>query len=302
MRHSHYWLFAAALVLAACQNTTNPTETKGLNMNVQDGQATGTFGFNGKTVRFSSIEVQPMVFEVNIELNGMTLDAVIDRTSGVVASLDGFASDTGEDTQMTSEDRTLLSALSKAINDQTAENDPDPVVMLRRAVGVWAQHPSTVALDRTVMGEEGRGYTSLCSYAYCGSWSGGCTYWNFYTYATHDCCYDGLWGVGGHCTDRYDSDTSQIVQLGDHYSCGGDTWVWTGISWACGEPDHWTYPYEVGNCFGRCGDECGGDHQYTKDCTDHDGCVRNGHETASAWCDDEFTSTTDDYFSAPNCY
>ena len=30
MRHSHYWLFAAAFLLAACQDTTDPTETKGL--------------------------------------------------------------------------------------------------------------------------------------------------------------------------------------------------------------------------------------------------------------------------------
>ena len=92
------------------------------------------------------------------------------------------------------------------------------------------------------------------------------------------------------------------MQLGNHYSCSEDTWYWNGSGWSCGEPDHWNYPYEVGNCFGRCGQGCGGDHQYTKDCTDHDGCVRNGHVIASFWCDDEFTSASDDALGADDCY
>ncbi len=292
---------AAGLVLMSCQ-TGQDTGSMGLALSVEEGAASGVYRSEKGVVRLEAVEVEPMVFEVTLEVNGMTLDGVIDRTQGVVASLDGFAAENGEDTQMTDEDRALLSEAYRALNEEFGKEAPEVVVMLRRAVGLWAEHPSTLELTRTVMGEEGRGYTMLCSYAYCGTWSGACSYWNWYSYATHDCCYGGVWGVGGTCTDRYDSDTSQVAQIGDHYSCSGDTWVWTGSSWACGEPDHWTYPYEVGNCWGRCGEGCGGDTQYTKDCTDHDGCVRNGHYTTSAWCNDEFAGASDDELGAPNCY
>lgn len=42
--------------------------------------------------------------------------------------------------------------------------------------------------------------------------------------------------------------------------------------------------------------------QYTLDATNHDGCVRNGHLLASAYCDDQFVSASDDELYAPNCY
>ena len=295
-------IIAAGLLLASCQSGQD-TGSLGLNLTAEEGAVTGTYVSETGLVKFQSIQVEPTVFEVTVEVNGMTLDGVIDRMeNGGVASLDGFASETGEDTQMTSEDRQLLSEFYRALNEELGEDAPAAAVMLRRAVGVWAEYPSTLELTRSVIGEEGRSIQYLCSYVYCGTWEGACSYWNWYQYSTHDCCYGGLWGVGGHCTDRYDSDTTQIVQLGDHYSCSGDTWVWTGSYWACGEPDHWDYPYETGNCFGRCGNECGGDQQYTKDCVDHDGCVRNGHETASLWCDDEASSASDDELFADDCY
>ncbi len=295
------YLATLLLFTAGCQAAPD-RQTEGLTLTVNDQDVEGTFVQNGDLVKLSAVESEPMVFDITVEVNEMVLDGLLDWNEGVAASLDGFASDNGQDTQMTSEDRTLLLAAYRALNDQLGKDIPPAAKALRKAVGLWAEHPSTLDLTRDVLGEEGRTIQYLCSYAYCGTWDGACTYWNWYTYATHDCCYGGLWGVGGHCTDRYDSDTSQIGQLGNHYSCSGDTWVWTGSAWACGEPDHWTYPYEVGNCFGRCGDECGGDTAYTKDCTDHDGCVRNGHETASAWCDDEFTSASDDFLSGSDCY
>ena len=94
----------------------------------------------------------------------------------------------------------------------------------------------------------------------------------------------------------------QIAQLGDHTTCGGDEYYLNGSTWVCGEPDHWSRPKVMGICFGRCGGGCGGDTQYTLDATNHDGCVRNGHALASAYCDDQFVSASDDEMFAGNCY
>src|SRR6218665_2851987 len=127
-----------------------------------------------------------------------------------VSSLDGFAEDNGEDTQMLDGDRELLSGLYAALN---AELPPGRSLSpglkyLRRAVGLWAEHPATLELQRTVMGEQGRGYTMLCSYAKCnGKNTGSCgTTYNWYSYVKHDCQHGGF-------------DTAinqQIAQLGDH--------------------------------------------------------------------------------------
>ncbi len=291
MHHKRTWLIGLVGLLTACQ-TAPTTQSEGLRLSVDDQSAKGTFVLDGEVVRLTAVEAEPLVFDITVEVNGMVLDGLVDWNEGVAASMDGFAEDNGEDTQMTDEDRALLLAAYRALNDELGKDIPPAAKALRKAVGMWAENPATVPLRRDVIGEEGRTIQYLCSYAYCGTWSGACTYWNWYTYATHDC-----WG-----TDRYDADTSQIVQLGDHYSCSGETWVWTANGWACGEPDHWNYPYEVGNCYGRCGEACGGDTAYTKDCTDHDGCVRNGHDLASLWCDDEFTSASDDFISGNDCY
>jgi hypothetical protein len=257
-------------------------------------QVRGTFTTGGKEVVFRSIERDNKVFEIQVVLQGMTLDALLDVTNGV-SSLDGFAADSGADTQMLDEDRAALEALYKYLNAELpTDGVTDSARYLRRTVGLWAQNPTSVELKRVVAGEEGRGYTMLCSYAKCGgAFTGGCSSYNWYSYAKHDCQHGGF--------DL--AINQQIAQLGDHYSCSGDEYYsTTGASWTCGEPDHWSRPKVVGNCFGRCGGGCGGDTQYTLDATNHDGCVRNGHALASLYCDDQFTSASDDELFAPNCY
>ena len=260
------------------------------------GSPVGTFKRGAAKAEFSSREVEPNVFEVTVKLNGMTLRALLDVENGVSA-LDGFASDTGADTQLLDGDRALLSALYASLNAKLPRSDSAAASQkyLRRAIGLWAQHPSSVELQRTVMGEQQRGYTMLCSYAKCngGANTGSCNgAYNWYSYARHDC------NKGGFDNGR----NQQIAQLGDHYSCSGDEWYINGSTWVCGEPDHWYRPKVVGNCFGRCGGGCGGDTQYTLDATNHDGCVRNGHMLASLYCDDQFASASDDELFAPNCY
>ncbi len=285
-----------ALTLWGCGGAGNApaTEASGgteaLVLESAPGQLSGHF--IGTTL--SSREVEPSVYRIEVRLQGMTLSGLLDMANGV-STLDGFAEETGADTQMLDADREQLQALYAALNAQlpSGKEATPEAKYLRRAVGLWAQHPTTVALQRTVMGEQGRGYTMLCSYAKCGGYfTGGCSSYNWYSYAKHDC------NKGG-----FDlAVNQQIAQLGNHYTCSGDEYYMSGGSWVCGEPDHWSRPKVVGNCFGRCGGGCGGDTQYTLDATNHDGCVRNGHMLASGYCDDQFASASDDELSAPDCY
>src|SRR5262245_45086137 len=251
----------------------------------------GTYVAGADRIAFRSAFVDGDV-DLQVTLNGLVLDALMRPADGV-SSMDGFAAANGADTQLVDQDRALLSGLYRALNGLSREELGDAGVYLRRAVGLWADHPTTVDVERLVMGDQGRGYTMLCSYAQCGgAWTGTCGSYNWYSYAKHDCQHGGFSATVN----------QQIAQLGDHSSCSGDEWYWNGSGWVCGEPDHWSRPYVIGNCFGRCGGGCGGDTQYTLDATNHDGCVRNGHALASLYCDDQFTSASDDELFAPDCY
>ena len=295
-------LAVAAVACFACGTEADEPAAPGtesvqgsLELDYQPDAVLGTFEVGEELVRFSSREVEPGVFDIRVELQGLTLTGLLDPANGV-STLDGYVSENGEDTQMLYGDRALLAGLYAALNDQLPNGAEagEPARYLRRSVGLWAQHPETVELPRLVMGEEGRGYTMLCSYARCnGSWTGTCGgYYNWYSYAKHDCNKGGFSYTGN----------QQIAQLGNHYSCSGDEYYMSGGAWVCGEPDHWYRPKVVGNCFGRCGGGCGGDTQYTLDATNHDGCVRNGHALASMYCNDQFASASDDELYAPDCY
>ena len=290
----------AAMTLWACGGQSAPANeaaqaADGLELTSEASGVSGRLvDAQGTPTHFSSRLVEQGVYRIEVRLNGLTLTGLVDADNGV-SSLDGFAEETGGDTQMLDGDRSQLQALSAALNEKLPAGDAatPEAKYLRRAVSLWSQHPTTVALQRTVMGEQGRGYTMLCSYAKCnGVWSGSCGgVYNWYSYAKHDCQH------GGFDYTR----NQQIAQLGNHGTCSGDEYYMNG-SWVCGEPDHWSRPKVMGNCFGRCGGGCGGDTQYTLDATNHDGCVRNGHALASAYCDDQFTSASDDEMFAPNCY
>ncbi|WNG23076.1 hypothetical protein F0U62_02770 [Cystobacter fuscus] len=268
---------------------------EGLSLTRGQESASGRFVQGGAEVLFSSRQVEPGVFRLEVRHSGMTLTGLVDTANGV-SSLDGFAEDSGQDTQMLDGDRELLTALYAALNAELPAGtalSPE-LKYLRRAVGLWAEHPGSVQLQRTVMGEQGRGYTMLCSYAKCNSsFTGSCSTYNWYSYAKHDCQHGGFDLAAN----------QQIAQLGDHGTCSGDElYLNSSGSWVCGEPDHLSRPKVRGNCFGRCGGGCGGDTQYTVDATNHDGCVRNGHALASAYCDDQFSSASDDELFASDCY
>ncbi|ATB51144.1 hypothetical protein [Corallococcus macrosporus] len=298
MRTKLWW--AVVLVACACGGAVKtgddvPLKQEGLSLAASPRGSRGSFAHQGEQVTFSSRQVEPGVFRVEVRLRGLTLTGLMEPASGV-STLDGFAEANGADAQMGAADRALLTALYRELNAALPAGDAaaPEAMYLRRAVSVWSQYPDTVALRRAVMGEKGRGYTMLCSYARCnGRDTGSCGgVYNWYAHAAHDCDRGGFDWPGN----------QQLAQLGDHYSCNGDEFFLAGGTWLCGSPDHWHRPKVVGNCFGRCGSDCGGDTQYTVDATNHDSCVRNGHILVSGWCNDQFVAAVDDELFAPNCY
>ena len=223
------------------------------------------------------------MFEMFVELNGLTLMATLDPTAGA-SQFDGFATSSGATTQILEADKLLIASLRTHL-DELGTEVSGPVNYLRRMVGLWEEWPESMGLQHQVLGEQDRGYTSIC-------WA-----LNSYTSATHDC-----WSGGG---DRWDDGTTldyAYVSMHAAGPCSDGTYFWNG-AWTCYEPDHQNnIEYGYGNCLGRCGGGCGGGTAFTWDCLDHDQCVRTGHDTASLWCDDDFVATWDDAALAPNCY
>ena len=79
---------------------------------------------------------------------------------------------------------------------------------------------------------------------------------------------------------------------------GGSTTYYYNNGWTTTPYNHAVQPSEYGDCYGRCGSDCGSGTVYSVDCVNHDSCVRNGHAVASAYCDDEFTACVDDTLSS----
>ena len=135
------------------------------------------------------------------------------------------------------QDRALLAGAStgRSTRELPAGDAAAPEAKyLRRAVGLWAQHPTTVELKRTVMGEQGRGYTMLCSYAKCDGTLHGQLRRRLQLVLVREArLQQGGFDYAGN---------QQIAQLGDHTTCSGDEYYLSGSTWVCGEPDHWTPP------------------------------------------------------------
>ena len=271
--------FALATATLACAGTSEePTQTAAktegdLQLQVTESKASGVYTLGADKITFESKSLGEEVFEVDIKAGGLMLDATIDFKNHT-SSLDGFASANGGDTQITEEDHALLEKFVKSL-ESMQKDPPASAMLLRRVASIWSQTGSAMELERRVMGDEGRGWTSLCGYI--GS----------IKTSSHDCWSGGWWAAKttvnsyvGYWTDS--------------------TYYWRG-AWSTSSYDHASQPSEYGNCYGRCGGGCGSDQDYTQDCHNHDTCVRNGHWVTSSWCSDELASATDDEMYAPNC-
>lgn len=265
----------AIAALAGCAGGTEPgTGTGTLTFDATDDAVRGSYDLDGETIEFESVRLDDTSFDVMVTLHGMVLSAVIDRV-GQAGDLDGFAASGGE-TQIQDADRAALLALVRDLGTELGDVDGAGDVLVR-AVDHWSETPDSVELQRLVIGEENRGWTS-----YCGSYG-------TYRYATHD-----GWGHS-----RWDADATSYAHVG---SRAGSTMSYYSGAWRSSEPDHVSYVRQYGQCYGNCGGGCpGGNQTLTADCHNHDQCVRNGHALASGWCNDEFTSASDDEFYAPRC-
>jgi hypothetical protein len=271
---------APIFLLAACSSDAGSTGS--LTFEDAETVATGTFvSTEGVEVSFSSQLVDTHVLDIVIEMNGMLITALVDVEHGVI-EYDGFAADNGEDTQILDEDRATLLSFARAL-DELGPGLALPLTRLRGFVSTWAEFPTSLDTQGIAFMEEDRSIASIC-------WAV-----NSYQQASHD-DWDHDWWDDASTVDY------AYVSMHGPGSCSDGTYFWTGSSWSCYEPDHSTsVEYAYGNCLGRCGAGCGSDTQFTWDCLDHDECVRFGHDTASLWCDDQFTSTVDDWASAPDC-
>lgn len=277
-------LSIVVLMAAGCagEGSQQPTGTQDFQLQTseKDGVFTGSAVIDGAQVTFEARQLAPQEIDLAYTLDGMTFTYTIDRASGVIET-DGFATATGASTQFGDPDRAKMLGLAHALD--TMGKKVSTLAELTRSVASGAaEWPDSVDPRRETYAVQDRDYTSIC--------------WAMYTYqsATHDC-----WDYD----DWDDASTINYAWVGMNGAgpCSDGTYFWTGY-WNCYEPDHDSnVEYGYGNCFGRCGAGCGSSSQFTWDCLDHDSCVRTGHDTASLWCDDEFSSTLDDWAAAPNC-
>lgn len=268
------------LVLAGCADEGSTGSVGSLTMDEAPDGVSGLYEAADGDLQFTSQFVEEHVLDIVIEMNGMMVTALLDFESGVI-EYDGYGVDTGDDTQMLDEDRALLLAFSHAL-DELGTEVPEHTAKLRDFASIWSEFPTSLEMQRVAIADMGRSVVCLAT--------------NQYHRATHD-----DWDY-----DRWDdASTLDNVYVSSHGDlCNG---AFDGSAfysnaggydaWWCYEPDHKSnVEYGYGNCFGRCGGGCGGGDTFSRDCLDHDECVRTGHGVASSWCSDELASVADDLF------
>lgn len=278
-------VLSAALGLTACSTAVPTGDELGTFEEVQSTAASlsGTFILDDSVVSFSSDEVTANEFDVVVELNGLTLTALVDR-SGQVAEVDGFAAGAGadalkaNDTQIVDPDRVALDAFVRALAGEVDTEDFAAASVLYRVASNWSQTPDTMPLQRQVASSENRAFVSICGF------------FGQFLEATHD---------DNNCS-HFDPTCTSIAQVGNRIS---PTFSFINGQWTTTVPNHLPRVNQTGDCYGNCGASCPGSNPQTLtlDCLDHDQCVRNGHFIASFYCNDEFASASDDEFFAPRC-
>lgn len=258
--------------------TESPEQVNGeLSYALDETSLHGSFQTERGDVVFSALQKDGRLSDVTVELNGVVLSVII-ASDVKAADFDGFAAENGNPTLLRDEDRTLLGALHRAITGDAKLAASSVGVTFEHAVSLWSEMSNTYGLVRAVHGEENKTFESLCGLCH------------QYIAATHDCDV---------CTD-YEASCTSNVQLGDRYY---PTYYWVNEQWTTDEQDHVPGLWETGECFGNCGEGCPtiNQNQLTRDCANHDQCVRNGHRIVLSFCDDDFTLAIDDELYAPWC-
>ncbi|MCO4747718.1 MAG: hypothetical protein KC912_23175 [Proteobacteria bacterium] len=218
---------------------------------------------NGSLLTFQGIETADGV-DVTVELSGMSLTA---KTNDAGTVLDGFAIDTQEPTLITDEDRASISRLAAALE---AEFYPSVAHVTSKAEydEVRSMTPAEQRLFSAVEGLWAQWPTSMPL----------------------------GFEVGAQDIDR---GITEIHYYADNaYYMGGSHDCWDCDWWEGDCTDYKRIGHEFDGCnHANTGVSCSGT-QFTVDARNHDQCVRTGkhggHSLASAWCNDQFASASDD--------
>lgn len=274
---------------------TQPLGT--LQVNYAADKVDGSYTLNGEVLTFTSVLRDAQVREVTLTLHGLTLDATIDPTTMVI-NYDGFASDTGGNTQVVQEDRDFITSFLAAFSKQRDVPDgaakSTVVDTLIRQGFVWNAWPTSMDPKAMIARTDNR------SASLCGSIGSA-------VQTTHDDWSHSNWS----------SHSSLWAYIGDFNGDGG-TWSYgsqTGYTWQLTKLNHDYWPTQYGSCYGRCGEGCSawwdgivfaGPHVYSQACANHDNCESDGHSWAASlpggWCSDEFASASWDAEFDSNCY
>ncbi len=275
-------LMAAVLGLAVvgCANanaTGEPTEGTGtasneLGLNVttlSDGTVSGTMVTSAGTVKFNTIKTAEGVFRVEFDRGRGTFGATVDRNT---LSADLFGPDKY---QVDDADQFVMTALASALAEGIGQETPIRDNLLRTA-NLWAEYPVGKLTARHIQADPERSVTTLCSTANANPPNSR----QFYE--------------SGYGTDY------ATCRNGSHKSTKAYTYSTA-------------YGKYAARCVSRCGPGCTsvGTSAWTVDCGNHDMCEYyhtsecvydpyNGY-TCINWCDDEFTSASDDYLFGNNC-
>lgn len=233
-------------------------------------QVSGSIIDDGVDIQFSSMERGEGVFDVRVELNGLVLTAHYDGDSQV---LDGVNAEDGSPTILTDEDRAAVRRLLAGLE---AELFPpiDHVTSKEEYDALRNHTPAEERLFRVVDVQWSQWPTTLpLRIELSAEATRGYTSWR-----------------------RYASTNTTVTGCHDCNVCS-----WSGD---CCDTGKKLGEYFNGSNYGNCGTSSSGS-QFTKDCTNHDQCVRTtkhgGHAMASLYCDDQFASCVDDELSAPSC-
>ena len=119
--------------------------TGGLVVEEQGDRVSGHWTHEGVEIQFYARMLTANILDLEIQLDGMTVTYLADFANAT-AEFDGYATETGGETQMLDADRDLLAALSRELE----ELGPDaslPIVKLRDFANVWAEFPSTLDMQ-----------------------------------------------------------------------------------------------------------------------------------------------------------
>ena len=313
----------AFILLAACadSSSTEGTEKASGTVAVDEASASrmaGTYTLGEDTLEFESRVISGENYATTLKLHGLTLQATVEATgAGRVWTQDGFTTADGSDTMMVMEDVEFIGAFVKALEADQSDIATGTGLPhhLDSVVNYWAMWIPAMSLSQMKFEVADRA-TALCLNAqdaqgYYVSNITATSQMRFldgsYNWAGHDCGSSLLGGSscnGDPLQGGGKNKCSARVQLGDHQINGNaNTAIWYSTdagNWTTSAYNHSTaYAFELGDCYGRYGADCGSGHSYNQQSLSHDQCVRNGHNIASSWCSDELSSTTD---STGNCY